>query len=106
MNAIEQMLASAMSCLGKQAGRELVANTGERINCLVEDIPILPDPDQPAQAKVPVYVRLHAVATDVIDPRLINRFTDAGGRFFKVLKYEETSQNVWETCWMCEAQRK
>ena len=78
----------------------------ETFTALVEDQPMLADPDKPAQAQTPVYTRISALTGVIADPRKPQRFTEnQGGRFHKVLRYEETSGDRVKWSWFCEAQR-
>lgn len=86
-------------------GRQMTTDTKERVTALVQDQPIMQDPDKPAQAEQPVFVRIAVLADAVKDPRAIGQFVEADGRTHRVLRFDETSgdQVVWG--WFCEAER-
>lgn len=87
-------------------GREVTADTGERLTVQVEDVPVLADPVEVARQKLPLFVRVHAVSGDVVDARSVGSFTEVESKKkHTVQKFEQTSQNNWEWCWFCETQR-
>lgn len=91
-------------------GRCMTTDGGDVVTVLVQDAPMLQDPDKPAQQKQPVYVMIFALAGAVADPRAIESFTDNAGqdneRVFKVFRYDETSGDAVAWKWFCEAQRE
>jgi hypothetical protein len=87
-------------------GRPVTTNAGESLTVIVEDVSALLDPDQPAQSQLPVYTQVTAAAGAVTDPRAVNKFTEADGRWHKVLTFNETRGNLVTWQWKCEAQRQ
>lgn len=88
-------------------GRSATTDTGEAVFMVVQDQPPLDDPDQPAQSKTAIYCAISIAAWAVADPRAVKLFTEseAGGRAYRVLRYDESSADavVWK--FFCEAQR-
>lgn len=106
MNAFDRALQSAFKQANRISGRDCVANTGEIFTAQVEDVPMLQEPNEIAQAKSPVYTRVHVLAGSVANPRSVTTVTERGtNRSHRVIKFEETSMNNWTWVWMCEAQR-
>lgn len=88
------------------AGRVLTTNTKERLVASVEDVPIWPDPDKPAQQQLPIATRITAAAGSVANPRAVTLFTEVESkRWHKVKSYMETAGDVVKWVWECEAQR-
>lgn len=80
---------------------------GSEIALLVEDIPIMMDPDRPAQAQNPVYVIVASLAGSVDDPRSVTTFTEvATGKVRNVLEFLESDGDRIGWRWKCEAQRE
>lgn len=106
MNAIERALQAGFKAARSVGGREVTASSGETVIAQIEDIPPLAEPAEIAQAKSPLYTRVHVLAGSVQDPRAVTLFTESGQRWHKVLKFEEASQNNWTWIWLCESQRR
>lgn len=106
MNVIELQQLAGFRVRLASGGREVTADTGERLTVQVEDVPLLTDPVETARQKLPLFVRVHAVTGDVVDPRAVGSFTEVvSQKKHTVQKFEPTSQNNWEWCWFCETQR-
>jgi hypothetical protein len=95
---------------GRQMNVFAGVDQGDCIVAIVQDQPKLMDLEHTAQAKTPVYTKIHALADSVLDPRAVTQFVEilcnGKGRIHKVLCYEETVADAvwWE--WKCEAQRQ
>jgi hypothetical protein len=92
-------------------GRCMDADTGETVTVLVQDAPVLSDPDKPAQKKKPVYAQIFALAAafggTIKDPRAVETFTQKDtGQVFTVFSYDETTGDAVTWKWFCEAQRE
>jgi hypothetical protein len=86
-------------------GRPVTTDTQESLTVLVRDRAAITDPDQPAQAKIAIYTAIEALAGAVADPRAIGLFTEADGRWHKVLQFIELRGDLVKWVWDCEAQR-
>ena len=78
----------------------------QEITTLIDDIPVMQDPDRPAQAENPVYVSVSCLARAIEDPRSVTTFTEtATAKSYKVLEFMETAGDRIGWKWKCEAQR-
>jgi len=79
---------------------------GEEITALIDDAPIMVDPDSTSKAQTPVYTTLACLASRFDDPRAVTLFTEvATGKAYTVLEFKETAgDRIWWK-WFCEAQR-
>jgi hypothetical protein len=92
---------------------------GNHLSVIVEDQPAPVDMDKTARAKKPVYVKLHALAGEVDDPRAVAKFVEivvtprdglpdnitATGRSYAVIRFLEKSPDAVQHTWECEAAR-
>lgn len=76
----------------------------QSITLLIDDAPMMQDPDRPAQAENPVYVGLTCLAGSLSDPRSVTAFVE-GEKTYKVLEFLETAGDRVAWKWKCEAQR-
>lgn len=74
------------------------------ITVLIDDIPMMADPDRVAMAMLPVYVSVSCLAGSVEDPRSVQAFSE-GGKDYKVIEFLETAGDRIAWKWKCEAQR-
>ena len=106
MNTAQQKaLLAGFSANLRVSGRMVEASNGERFRVLIEDATILENPYDVAQAKMPIYSTVRAMADDVEAPRSISTFTEDGsGRTHRVVKYQAGSDPAFST-WLVESQR-
>ena len=77
-----------------------------QLTILVEDAPVMPDPDRPAQAENPVYATVACLAGSVENPREVSQFAEvATKKVHKVLGFIETSGDQIGWRWSVETQR-
>jgi len=92
--------------LGLRAqGRPVTASTGERLDVLILPIPMLPQPEDLARAKTPVFVRVVAERGSVGSPRAVTSFVTEDAITLKVLRYEQL-ETYRGQCWICEMGRR
>lgn len=90
----------------RQRGRAMTTSDGDKLTAVPHDQPLLTDTDHTAQAKLPVYTMIHALAGSVTNPRTLTTFTDLkSGRNYDVIRYEESAADNISWKWFCEAQR-
>ena len=87
-------------------GRAMTTDQGDTLTAIVQDLQPLPDLEHTAQAKKTIYVQIHAAANAVANPRAVQTFTEAGGRNYAVIRYDETVADAVTWSWFCEAQRQ
>jgi hypothetical protein len=111
MTIAQNMRIAGIKASLRVRGRCMVADTGETATVLVQDAPMLQDPDKPAQKKKPVYAQIFALAASgggtIKDPRAVQTFKEkVTGQVFSVFTFDETTgdQVTWK--WFCEAQRE
>ena len=77
-----------------------------QLTILVEDTPVMSDPDRPAQAQNPVYATVACLAGSVENPREVGLFTEVKTqKVHKVLAFIETSGDQIGWKWTVESQR-
>lgn len=106
MSILEKLLGDGFASLVQFAAEPAVTDAGDNVQVIIEDAAILPDPDKPAQGKLPVYANLSCVASQVADPRAVKTITCDDGRTFKVLEYKETGELETVATWLCEKKRR
>lgn len=78
-----------------------------QVTLLIEDAPMMTDPDRPAQAENPVYATVSCLCGSVEDPRSVTSFTEVNAaRDYKVLEFMEAAGDRISWKWKCEAQRE
>ncbi len=105
MNVFEAIDAATFAVGSVIYGRTVTADTGEVFLANIEDVPPPVDPDRPAQGKVPIYATITGPVDCVDDPRAVKTLAEADGRFYTVLRYDETRGDMVTWKWFCEAQR-
>jgi hypothetical protein len=104
---LESHLDLGWSTLSDFAGIPATTSGGDSVSIVVEDVAILTDPYETANAKTPVYANVYAKAADLAlnTARTVTRFTSADGREFKVLEFMEKAEMPTVRQWLCEAKR-
>lgn len=78
----------------------------EQITLLIDDSPMMQDPDRPAQAQTPVYTIVSCLVGSIEDPRSVTTFTEVNAaKDYRVLEFMETAGDRISWKWKCEAQR-
>jgi len=104
---VEKLRLKSFAKTLQMRGRAVTTDQKDSLTAVIQDQPLLPDLEHTAQAKLPVYSVVHAMAGSVVNPRSVTMFTEtATGRFYDVLRYEESAADNLTWKWFCEAQRQ
>lgn len=104
---LEQHLDLGWSSLTDFAGIPATTSGGDSVIIVVEDVALLNDPYETANAKTPVFANVYCKSSALAlnTARTVTRFTCGDGREFKVLEFMEKAEQPTIRQWLCEAKR-
>ena len=86
-------------------GRKVKASTGEEVEAIVSQPPLLNEPTDEAKAKTPVYSRVTIEAGRIAKPRDVTEFADKETKkTHRVIEFEESASDTILNKWFCETQ--
>lgn len=84
----------------------MTADTGERFQGVVEEVPLIDDPGEIAKAKLPIYANIESDSDSIENPHRVKTFTEDGsGRTHRVLKFLPQATDNFSFKWLVETQR-